>query len=279
MPGRGQERAIPQGDSNGSHRLRTIGHGPDIVSLQEDRRPRDTAARAAGALLLITAITTVVAVVGRVAADADQPTLVDSLVAISESDLLYGIGGAARLISGITLLAAAWLLLGTWIIRERLGTPAVPALFAASGVFTAVSGACAVALALSVPDGTESVAAYLRNSLVEPTYDVRWLTGKIGFALAGLALIVAARYQWKAGGTLRRISPVSALIGIAMQFIWIDAATIMHPIYGTAFFLWLVAIGAMLMTGRVERQFNEMIDSSGLKPQSAVSDAVSTDAS
>lgn len=247
------------------------------MSLPEERRPRDAAARAAGAFLLVTALATIVAVAGRVAADADQSTLIESLVAISENETLYGIGGAARLASGITLIAAAWLLLNTWIIRARLGTPAVPVIFAASGVFTAVSGACAVILALSLPDGTEAVTAHLGSSSAELIFEMRWLTGKIGFALAGLALIVAARYQWKAGGTLRRISPVSALIGIAMHFIWVDAATIMHPVNGTAFFLWLLAVGGMLATGRVERQFNAMMDASRLRARRTASDAVSTD--
>lgn len=40
-----------------------------------------------------------------------------------------------------------------------------------------------------------------------------------------------------------------------MQLIWIDAATLMHPIVGAAFFFWLVGIGTMLATGRVERRF------------------------
>ena len=34
----------------------------------------------------------------------------------------------------------------------------------------------------------------------------------------------------------------------------------MHPVNGTAFFLWLVAIGAMLYTGRVERHFAPMMN-------------------
>ena len=49
--------------------------------------------------------------------------------------------------------------------------------------------------------------------------------------------------------------PVSAVLGIAMQFIWIDAATIMHLVIGSLFFVWLLVIGAMLYTGRVERHF------------------------
>ena len=121
-------------------------------------RPRDPAARTAGALLLLTALATAAAVAGRVAADADQHTLVDSLTAISESKGLYGIGGAARLLSGITLIASAWFLLATWIMRLRLGAPAVPVLLAVSGLFTAVSGGAAVWLALSVPDSASAIS-------------------------------------------------------------------------------------------------------------------------
>lgn len=222
----------------------------------------DSRARLAGMLLIATAAATLVAVVGRVSAGADQPTLMESLVAISESSELYALGGVARFVSGITLLAAAWFLLRTWIIRERLGTPLVPALFAISALFTAVSGACAVWLALTVPSEMRAIVPYAMFSIAEPVSDMRWITGKIGFTAAGLALIVAARYQWNVGGTLRRIAPLSALIGISMQFIWIDAATIMHQIIGTVFFLWLVAIGTMLATGRVERHFVAMLASS-----------------
>ena len=223
-------------------------------------RPRDVAARAAGVFLLLTAFATVVMVIFRVAADADQPSLVESLAAISESKGLYGFGGVARFLSGITLIAAAWFLLTTWIIRQRLGTPLVPILFALSGLFTAVSGGCAIWLAVSVPDAADAIATFAQRASTEQVADVRWLTGKIGFAVAGLAMIIAARYQWKVGGTLRRISPVTATIGVLMQFIWVDSATFMHPINGTAFFLWLVAIGAMLATGRVERHFSAMLD-------------------
>ena len=46
-----------------------------------------------------------------------------------------------------------------------------------------------------------------------------------------------------------------------MQFIWIDAATRVHPISGAFFFLWLVVIGVMLRTGRVEKHFATMLDS------------------
>ena len=219
----------------------------------------DGSARAAGALLLLTAAATVVMVYARVSADADQPTLVESLRAIAESRSMYGVSAAARFVSGIALLAAAWYLSRTWIIREGLGTPLVPYLLAASGIFTAASGACAGVLAVyQMPEATAAAggfATFEAPAALEATAALRWLTGKIGFAAAGIALLVAARYQWRVGGALRRIAPASAVIGIAMQLIWIDGATIMHRIGGTAFFLWLVVIGTMLFTGLVERRF------------------------
>lgn len=211
-------------------------------------------ARVAGALLILTALATAVAVIGRVAADADQATLAESLASISDARGLYGLGGAARLVSGITLLAAAWYLSKTWIIQERLGTPLVPILLAVSGVFTTISGACAVLLAVSAPD----VAMTSADSLMEISELARWLTGKIGFAAAGLALIIAARYQWKVGGALRFIAPASLVIGVAMLLIWFDAVIFMHRISGIAFLVWLIAVGGMLFTGRVERLFRRM---------------------
>ncbi len=226
--------------------------------MSDTRDKPDRSARAAGALLLFTAAATVVMVYSRVAADADQPTLLESLRAIAESRWMYGTTAAARFVSGIALLAAAWHLSRMWIIRERLGTPLVPYLLAVSGTFTAVSGACAGALAAyQMPEavGAGGFAAFEAPGALEATAAARWLTGKIGFALAGIALLVAARYQWRVGGTLRKIAPGSAVIGLAMQLIWIDAATIVHRISGVAFVLWLVAVGVMLFTGRVERHF------------------------
>ena len=211
----------------------------------------DPSARKAGALLLLTAAATVVSVVARISADADQETLTESLAAIAESRCFYGVGGAARLVSGVTLLAAAWFLLRTWIVRERLATPLVPALLGLSGVVTALSGVCAVVLAASAPEAPGAVI----SGSTETIHYLRWLTGKIGFTAAGLGLIVAVRYQWKASGGLRLISPASAATGIAMLFIWVDAATVVHPISGAAFFVWLEVVGLMLVTGRVERRF------------------------
>ncbi len=209
----------------------------------------------AGIFLVLTAAATVVMVFARVAADADQPTLSNTMIAIAENRAMYSLSGAARVLSALTLMCAASYLLRTWIIRERLGTPLVPYLFLASGIFTAVSGALALALAATAPEITDPNIRILLSQSTESTADLRSITGKIGFSLMGLALIAAAPYQWKAGGTLRYISVASAVIGIAMQFIWIDAATVMHRVSGVAFFIWLLVIGIMLATGRVERQF------------------------
>ncbi len=212
----------------------------------------DQSARKAGIFLILTALTTIVAVVGRVSADADQATLAQSISAIAENQLLYGLGGAGRLVSGITLILGAWLLLRTWIIRDRFATAWVPYLFIVSGAFTAISGAAAILLISADPNSIDTT--------VETTATLRWLTGKIGFSAAGVALIVAARYQWMVGGNLKRIAPVSLLLGLAMQLIWVDLGTVTHGVVGTIFFLWLLAIGSMLATGRVERHFVDRFD-------------------
>ncbi len=209
----------------------------------------------AGIFLIITAAATVLMVVTRVAADADHPSLHNTMVAIAENRAMYSLSGAARLLSGVTLMAAAMYLLQTWVIRERLGTPLVPVLFAVSGIITGVSGALAIVLAATAAELTDPNIGILLSRSTEVTADLRWITGKVGFTLMGLALIVAARYQWKAGGALRYMSIPSAVIGISMQLIWIDAATIMHRVSGVAVFVWLLAISVMLITGRIERQF------------------------
>ena len=180
------------------------------------------------------------------------------MAAIAENRAMYGLSGAARLLSGVTLMAAAWYLLQTWIIRERLATPLVPALFAASGIITALSGVLALVLAATAPEFTDPNRGILLSQSTEITADLRWFTGKLGFTLMGLGLMVAAPYQWKAGGILRYVAVASAAIGIAMLFIWFDAATIMHRVSGNAVFIWLLVIGAMLLTGRIERQFAKL---------------------
>ena len=220
---------------------------------------RDPAARTAGWLLLVTAVATVVAVFGRVGA-TDLTPLAQSLAAIGTNRGQFGIGGAARFLSGLTLFAGAWLLLRTWIMRRRLGSREVPVLLGISGAATALSGAFGVALAIAAPeppamDGLASVARTTKLVL-----NLFWITGKTGFSLAGLALIAAGLRQWRVGGFLRPIAPVSAIIGGAMQLIWAGPAIAAHYFAGPAFVLWLLAIGIMLVTGRVEKRFAALVE-------------------
>lgn len=210
----------------------------------------DPAARKAGLLLIITSCITVLAVIGRVLANADQPTLLESLNAIARSRFLYGGGGGARIISGIILVVASRFLMKTWIISERLGSFLVPVFFIVSGIFTAISGVCAVAIALAVPVDLDSSGV-----IWETTATIREISGKTGFAAVGLSILVAARYQWRVGGKLRYIAPISALLGVVMQLIWIESATQIHQFSGPLFLLWLLVIGGMLMTGRVEQHY------------------------
>lgn len=220
---------------------------------QSVSHPPTSAARQAGIFLVLTAFATLAAVLGRVAADADQPTLLATLQAIADNRFLYGLGGGARLISGLTLGVAAWLLLQTWIIRERLGSPLVPVLFGVSGIFTAISGACAVAMAAAVPPALD-----VPGVIWETTAVLRATSGKVGFAAAGLALIVAARYQWRVGGMLQRIAPISVLLGGTLQFIWVDSAIQLHRYTGALLLLWFLVIGSLLLTGRVEQLYRAM---------------------
>ena len=195
----------------------------------------------AGLFLLITAVATLVAVVTRVSANADQPTLAESLVAISENKALYASGGGARFVSGVTLVVAAWFLSKTGTGENQPSVRIVSLIFALSGLFTAVSGGSAIALANAAPAPPDT--------LPETTAYVRWLTGKIGFTLAGLALIPEARRQWNLGTPFKYLALASGVIGIFMQFIWWDAATAVHRITGIGFLFWLVIVGVLLLRG------------------------------
>ena len=196
------------------------------------------AGRRAGLLLLLAAAANLVMVITRVLADADQPTLAESLAAIAESRALYGATGAARLISGILLAGAALYLWKAWAAPSGRAAIAA-ALLAISGVITAVSGGCALILAAAASgtvDNPIETIAYLRQ-----------VTGKLGFAMAGLGLVAVALRRVQPGDPHRLFPPAALVIGIAMQFIWVDAATLLHRIVGAAFFLWLLAAGIALV--------------------------------
>ena len=227
---------------------------PSGSAFSQGRSARDVpgASRRAGVLLGLTAAATVVAVVGRVSAGADQPALVDSLAAIARAAWLYGAGGAGRLASGLTLIAAGWYLSRT-PAGVRGPAPLLAAgLLSASGACTAVSGAYAVLMAVAVRDVANPDALAAAAGSLEVTARLRPLFGALGFALAGGALIVMAAPQWRLGGAWKRLAPVSAVLGSAMQLVWIDAATVAHQVTGIVFTLWLVAAGGLLWSARAE---------------------------
>ena len=194
-----------------------------------------------GLFLLITAVATLVAVVTRVSANADQPTLAESLVVISENKALYASGGGARFVSGFTLIVAAWFLSKMGAGENQPSARLASLIFALSGLSTAISGASAIALTTAAPAPPDA--------LPETTAYARLLTGKIGFTLAGLALLPEARRQWNLGPPFKYLAPASGVIGIAMQFIWWDAATTVHRITGIAFLFWLIVVGVLLFRG------------------------------
>ncbi len=216
--------------------------------MTDDAR-RAAALRTAGLLFILAAVATVAAVVGRVSAGADQDTVAASLAAVAASQGRYAAGGAARFVSGFALAAAAWCLHRAPAERPPRGTALVAGLLAASGLLTACSGAAAVVLAASVPAGLDAAGLDALARELETTAWLRRATGAAGFALAGVALIAAARRQWRGGEVLRRIAPASALLGLTMQLVWLDAATWVHPITGTAFVVWLAAAAGNLLKG------------------------------
>ena len=218
------------------------------------RRAPGVAARRAGILLVLTAAATVIAVVGRVSAGADQPVLVDSLAAVAGAAWLYGAGGAGRLVSGLTLIAAAWYLPRIDPVAPRPATPVAAGLLSASGACTAASGAYAMLMAVAVRGVADPGALAAAAVSLEVTARLRPLLGAVGFMLAGWALILVGLRQRRDEGAWRRLAPVTAVLGVAMQLIWIDAATVVHRVTGIVFTLWLVAAGVLLWSARSEPQ-------------------------
>ena len=113
----------------------------DVIQTSDSTTSPASGVRVAGVLLVLYAVTTLVSVAGRIAADADQPTLAQSFVAIAESQLAYGIGWFARIASGVALAAAAVMLLRTVTTENRSLLGLALGLFVISGVFTVASGA------------------------------------------------------------------------------------------------------------------------------------------
>ena len=166
-----------------------------------------SAYRTAGALLLLTALATAISVLFRLSAGADQTPMAESLgqsmgldseriaqlaaaetlSAIGAAKSAYAAGGAARLVAGLALLAASiplWRVAGPYHARA-MGLAAV--LLAASGIISAVSGGCAIALAALAPETQSSVALVPGADLIGRAEDtllaMRWAFGALGFTL------------------------------------------------------------------------------------------------
>ena len=114
---------------------------------------RRSSAKWAGVLLLLTAAATAVMVFARVAADVDEPTMAESLRAIPESRALFSLSAVARLVSGVTLIAAGWYLLRARSSPASWTTAPVAFLLCMSGVCTTVSGVAAIILAVGAIHG------------------------------------------------------------------------------------------------------------------------------
>ena len=217
-----------------------------------------TPARTAGILLLLTALATGISVATRLAGSQEPPPDSPLYVPVILDTNLYAVAGAARVLSGLALLALA-ILCWRRPMPANCATPMgmAVALLGISGIVTAASGACMLALAAAVPATAAGstplpplAAAGAIPGWAEPLNEARSITGKAGFTLAGLALIALAPAQWRIGGRMLQTGAVaSALFGIAMLFIWVDAATVMHRISGIAFLLWLLGYGGGLTIG------------------------------
>ena len=205
-------------------------------------------ARVAGVLLLLTAVATAVMVPTRLMADADQPTLRLTLEAISANTLPYTYSAIARILSGVFLLVAAGMMRSvTTPYRPAPARLAMTAL-SLSGAVTIVSGVCAIMLTTIGPGAVAFDDAQLLG-WAGRLDAARWITGKVGFTLAGLGLVALGPVQWRTGGLLKASAVADVIIGVAMLFIWMDAATAMHRISGVAFLAWLVVSGLWLVAG------------------------------
>ena len=206
--------------------------------------------RTAGIFLLLTALATAISVPARLAADADLPTLEESLAAIGSAKVAYGTGGVARMVGGLTLVAAALPMWRAMRAYFPVAMGAAAAFMIASGIASMVSGATAVALAVAAPtDVIPSELIILPEE--KAAFTLRSVAGTLGFTLAGLALVALAPVQWRMGSLLRYLAIVGAVLGVAMLFIWLDAATVVHRITGIAFLIWLIVVGLWLVIPRL----------------------------
>ena len=211
--------------------------------------------RSAGLLLLLTAVATAVSVMTRLAGSDEPLEGAPIQLPVILDTGQYVISGAARMLSGFALVAAAAFLR----VAVRPGQPVTAGIAATllelSGAATAISGASMLALAGVLPqsaEGTAPLVAWSAPGWIEAVDGARWIAGKIGFFLAGLGLIALGPVQWRMGGILKVSAVADVIIGVAMLFIWVDAATVMHRVSGIAFLLWLIVSGVWLTLGLMQ---------------------------
>ncbi len=224
----------------------------------------NTAARISAALLILSSIAMGLMVVTRLAADADQPTIEEAMLMISSNNGMYIMSGASRVASAIFLLAAVPFL--WWVIRQRRQMVAntIAVLFSASALFTIVSGAYAIGIGSSLRGESHDYRSASTPStinddlkLIETFDDIKSVTGKAGFTLAGMAIIAFAMIRRRAGASMKWLALIDAAIGIGMLFIWVDAATVLHRVTGAAFFLWLILNAVWLFKESFEKKVHD----------------------
>ena len=208
--------------------------------------------RISGLLLLLTAIATAVSVMTRLNSSMEPLDSSPIPLPIILDTVQYVIAGAARVLSGLALLAAAAYLWMALRGNQPQAMGLAAGLLILSGATTAISGAAMLALAAGIPqaaDGHATLVAWGVPGWLEPVDGARWIAGKVGFTLAGLGLIALGPVQWRVGGLLKVSAVADVIIGVAMVFIWVDAATVMHRVSGIAFLLWLIVSGVWLVAG------------------------------
>ena len=214
-----------------------------------------TATRISGLLFLLAVVATAVSVMTRLSGSmeplAGSPIQVPIILDAGQ----YIIAGAARTVSGLALVAAAVFLKLALRRDQPVAAGIAMTLLELSGAATAISGAAMLALAGGLPqstEGTAPLAAWDMPGWVGAVDGVRWIAGKVGFTLAGLGLIALGPVQWRIGGLLKVSAVADVIIGVAMLFIWVDAATVMHRISGIAFLAWLIVSGVWLILGLMQ---------------------------
>lgn len=214
---------------------------------------RISSARSAGLLLLLTAVATAVSVMTRLSG-SDEPLAGAAIQLPTILDTRqYAVSAAARLISGFALVAAAVFLRVSLRPSQPVAVQFPTILLELSGAATAISGAAMLVLAVEIPEAGGASVVYPTGwdapGWTSPIDGARSIAGKAGFFLAGLGLIALGPVQWRAGGPLRIMAVASLIIGVAMLFIWVDAATVVHRISGIAFLVWLIVNGVWLSLG------------------------------